>query len=286
MPVQQIEASKKLKVTNKKSIVLVEKKKHKIKTNVKATFKSSNKKIAVVTNKGVITAKKSGKVKITVTSKRNKKQKVVVKVTVKKRTVASANNSVTATETTTATPTESLTETSTETSTETPIATSISATYSGGIMPTYSSLDFTKLKVIAYFNNGTTKELSMVDYKLSTNYSKTEGDFSIQVTYNDLTTFFNITCKKINSEDYDYIKFITYEYTGNTYPIDSSLLTVYIDTLHKHYKSENPNFEYCGITTRKGIKCHQYLIYHTEDFIIDNTPIHNFEYDLLMIPVN
>ena len=72
MPAKQVEAAKKLKVTNKKSITLVVKKKHKIKTNVKATFKSSNKKIATVTKKGVITAKKPGKAKITVTSKRNK----------------------------------------------------------------------------------------------------------------------------------------------------------------------------------------------------------------------
>ena len=125
----------------------------------------------------------------------------------------------------------------------------------------------------------------MVEYKLSTNYFSTEGNFSIQVTYNNLTTSFDVTCVKINSEDYDYIKFITFAYTGTTYPIDSSMLTVYINTLSKHSKLENPNFKYCGITTRKGIKCHQYLIYYSEDFTIDNTPIHNFAYDLLFIPV-
>lgn len=47
------------------------------------TYKSSNKKIATVSSKGVITGKKAGKVNITVTSKKNKKVKKVVKITVK-----------------------------------------------------------------------------------------------------------------------------------------------------------------------------------------------------------
>ena len=62
----------------------------KIKTNVKAKFKSSNKKIATVSSKGVVKGKKAGKVKITVTSKSNKKQKKVVKITVKKKQKAAA----------------------------------------------------------------------------------------------------------------------------------------------------------------------------------------------------
>lgn len=47
------------------------------------TFKSSDKRIAVVSSKGVVTGKKAGKVKITVTSTKNKKLKKVVKITVK-----------------------------------------------------------------------------------------------------------------------------------------------------------------------------------------------------------
>lgn len=47
------------------------------------TYKSSNKKIATVSSKGVVTGKKAGKVNITVTSKKNKKVKKVVKITVK-----------------------------------------------------------------------------------------------------------------------------------------------------------------------------------------------------------
>ena len=47
----------------------------------KVTFKSSDKKIAVVTSKGKITAKKTGKAKVTVQSG---KKKVVITVTVKK----------------------------------------------------------------------------------------------------------------------------------------------------------------------------------------------------------
>lgn len=73
----------KLKVTSAKTVVVG--KTIKIKTNVKAKFKSSNKKIATVSNKGVVKGKKTGKVKITVTSKSNKKQKKVIKITVKKK---------------------------------------------------------------------------------------------------------------------------------------------------------------------------------------------------------
>lgn len=47
------------------------------------TYKSSNKKIATVSSKGVVTGKKAGKVKITVTSKKNKKVKKTVAITVK-----------------------------------------------------------------------------------------------------------------------------------------------------------------------------------------------------------
>ncbi len=75
--------SKKLKVTCAKTVTVG--KTIKMKTNVKATFKSSNKKIATVSSKGVIKGKKAGKVKITVTSKSNKKQKKVIKITVKKK---------------------------------------------------------------------------------------------------------------------------------------------------------------------------------------------------------
>ena len=73
----------KLKVTSAKTVVVG--KTVKIKTNVKAKFKSSNKKIATVSSKGVVKGKKAGKVKITVTSKSNKKQKKVIKITVKKK---------------------------------------------------------------------------------------------------------------------------------------------------------------------------------------------------------
>ncbi len=59
----------------------------KINTNVKATFKSSNKKIATVNSKGIISGKKPGKVIITITSKGNKSQKKKVVITVKKKLI-------------------------------------------------------------------------------------------------------------------------------------------------------------------------------------------------------
>lgn len=55
--------------------------------NKKVTYKSANKKIATVSAKGVVTGKKAGTTKITVTSKQNKKKKATIKVTVKKAAV-------------------------------------------------------------------------------------------------------------------------------------------------------------------------------------------------------
>lgn len=75
-------------VVNKKKLVLKKGKKAKIKVKLhpvnsteKVTFKSSDKKIAKVTNKGVVKAVKKGKCKITVKTASGKK--AVVKVTVK-----------------------------------------------------------------------------------------------------------------------------------------------------------------------------------------------------------
>lgn len=81
-------ASKKLKVTYQKTVAV--NCTTTIKTNVKAKFKSSNKKIATVSSKGVVKGKKAGKVKITVTSKSNKKQKKTVTITVKNQLVVTA----------------------------------------------------------------------------------------------------------------------------------------------------------------------------------------------------
>lgn len=80
------------KVTGKKKITLTKGKKATLKTTVtvtpnkaankKVTYKTSNKKIATVSSKGVITAKKAGKATITVASKKNSKKKAKVAVTV------------------------------------------------------------------------------------------------------------------------------------------------------------------------------------------------------------
>ncbi|MCM1498350.1 MAG: Ig-like domain-containing protein [Clostridium sp.] len=81
------------KLTGKKTITLTQGKKATLKTTVtvtpnkaankKVTYKTSNKKVATVTSKGVITAKKkNGTAKITVASKKNKKKKATVTVKV------------------------------------------------------------------------------------------------------------------------------------------------------------------------------------------------------------
>lgn len=83
------------KLTGNKTITLAKGKKATLKTTVtvtpnkaankKVTYKSSNKKVATVTSKGVIKAVKKGTAKITVTSKKknSKGKKVTAKVTVK-----------------------------------------------------------------------------------------------------------------------------------------------------------------------------------------------------------
>ncbi len=86
-------------LTGSKTIYLAKGKKAKLKTTVtvtpnkaankKVTYKSSNRKVATVTDKGVITGKKAGTAKITVTSKKNKKKKTTVKVKVVKGKVTS-----------------------------------------------------------------------------------------------------------------------------------------------------------------------------------------------------
>lgn len=76
----------KKKVTLKvgKTFKLKVKKVKPAKASKAVTYKSSKKKVATVSKKGVIKAKKVGSAKITVTSKKNKKAKATVKVTVKK----------------------------------------------------------------------------------------------------------------------------------------------------------------------------------------------------------
>lgn len=74
-----------LKVTSPKSVAI--NCSITIKTNVKAKFSTSNKKIATVNSKGVVKGKKEGTVKITVTSKSNKEQKKTITIKVKNQLV-------------------------------------------------------------------------------------------------------------------------------------------------------------------------------------------------------
>ena len=86
-------------LTGSKTIYLAKGKKATLKTTVtvtpnksankKVTYKSSNKKVATVSSKGVITGKKAGTAKITVTSKKNPKKKAKVTVKVVKGKVTS-----------------------------------------------------------------------------------------------------------------------------------------------------------------------------------------------------
>ena len=61
------------------------------------TYKASNKKIATVSSKGIVTGKKKGTVKITATSKTNKKVKSTIKITVKGPPTSNKHQSTTST---------------------------------------------------------------------------------------------------------------------------------------------------------------------------------------------
>lgn len=99
-------------VMNKKKVTLKVGKTFKLKvkkvTPAKAskavTYKSNKTKIATVSKKGVIKAKKVGKAKITVVSKKNKKAKATVNVVVKKASVKPKVPAVTTAPTVSATP--------------------------------------------------------------------------------------------------------------------------------------------------------------------------------------
>lgn len=87
IPAHKAEAAgSKITVTNAKYGMLTIKKgktvKLKINGNKKAVFTSSNKKIASVTSKGVVKGKKNGTCKVTVSLKKSKKIKKVIKITI------------------------------------------------------------------------------------------------------------------------------------------------------------------------------------------------------------
>ena len=78
----KITGSKTMKVKAKQTLVL--KLSPATADNQKVTWKSSNKKIATVNSKGVVTAKKAGKVTITAIAKDGSRKKATIKITVKK----------------------------------------------------------------------------------------------------------------------------------------------------------------------------------------------------------
>ena len=76
--------TKKIKLNTKEVTLRIgEKKKIKVKTDLKVKWKSGNKKIATVNNKGIVKAKKAGIVRITVSARKDKNIKTVCKVIVK-----------------------------------------------------------------------------------------------------------------------------------------------------------------------------------------------------------
>lgn len=77
------------------------------------TYKSSNKKVATVSSKGKIVAKKAGKTTITVTSKSNKKVKATCKITVKKKVTPTKKPTATVAPTATPEPTATVAPTAT-----------------------------------------------------------------------------------------------------------------------------------------------------------------------------
>ena len=75
--------TKKIKLNTKEVTLRIgKKKKIKIKTDLKVRWKSGNKKIATVNNKGIVKAKKAGTARITVSAEKDKRIKAVCKVKV------------------------------------------------------------------------------------------------------------------------------------------------------------------------------------------------------------
>ena len=96
LPGTEAQAAKKAKLSTKKLTVVVGKKKTiKIKNKAKKakyTFKSKKASIAKVSKKGVVTGKRKGSTKITVTEKKGKKKRTLGKVTVKVTPVKTPEN--------------------------------------------------------------------------------------------------------------------------------------------------------------------------------------------------
>lgn len=230
-------SNKKLKVTSAKTVVVG--KTIKIKTNVKAKFKSSNKKIATVSSNGVVKGKKAGKVKITVTSKSNKKQKKVIKITVKKKQQTIVTTEKPTTEqpsvvkpTTEASTTEALTteKTTTEaTTTETPTTEEptpdekpyLIAEYPGGIVArNYFFMDdedgsfyIDKYCLNIYLVNGNEKKQISPSFVTDSNYTSETID---NVTYYTCTLSYK-----------NYSGKYTFQVTDETIDIDIIILNVY-----------------------------------------------------------
>lgn len=178
----------KLKVTSAKTVVVG--KTIKIKTNVKAKFKSSNKKIATVSSKGIVKGKKAGKVKITVTSKSNKKQKKVIKITVKKKP-----NATVTTEKPTPSPNPKPT---TEAPTEKKVV-GIEANYRGSKVPNdLYMIDIFGTDVRLVYNDGSKEEI-IGNGNCSFNLINTTSNIATyEVKYKEFSTQFSVELYNTN----------------------------------------------------------------------------------------
>lgn len=236
----------KLKVTSAKTVVVG--KTIKIKTNVKAKFKSSNKKIATVSSKGVVKGKKAGKVKITVTSKSNKKQKKVIKITVKKKqnttattekqtpspnpkptTEAPSTKPTTQAPTTQAPTTEKKTTqeattkkgTTEKTTTEAPKLVGITAKYRGEKVPNGSEITRYGIDMVGVYNDGSNKTINLdysTDNKIKLNTvpkTETTSDGKVYntytVSYENFSTEFTVEVVDVKDFVYPTGIFITFK---------------------------------------------------------------------------
>lgn len=293
-----VEAATKLKVKSSKKITLNIGKASKIKTNVAANrlkFKSSNKKVATVNSKGKITAKKAGKANITVTSKKNKKQKATIKVTVKDTTSNNVDDSnlkntnvnvLNTTEDNSKKVDQSTTEDTSKVDQpeNNKKAVSITATYTGGIIPLSNSIDFVNfLQVVATYSDGTTKNLEYGEYSLSEYIMLDPGIKTITVSYQNLTTTFDVFCATPADE---YVIYTSVSYKSTKYPLDTSKLIVTVDTFNNHYVINNYKYKYFGEKVYDGKRFHQYIVYYTEDFTdSENNTFHDFVWCELVIPI-
>ena len=210
----------------------------KIKTNLSSTYKSSDSEIAEVNKSGTVTAKKAGTAKITVTSKKDKKLKKTVTITVQNKPDPTTEATTTEKQTTEKQTAEKQTteqqtteqqtteqQTTEQPSTEEPkdpVPVGITATYKGKIPDGEFVYEY-GMTVNVEYSDKTTKSLGFndFDYEYVETIEKDGKTYEkYEITYQKLSTDLYVETVKV--EDAIYPIGITAEYNGSAIPKDQT----------------------------------------------------------------